>query len=70
MSKMNKHSKRFVNIVVQLLSHVRLIVTPRTVARQAPLPSTISRRLPKFMSIDQWSYLTISFSAVCFSFCL
>ena len=52
MFRMNKHSKCFVNIVVHLLSHVRLFVTPWTVARQAPLSSTISRRLLKFMSIE------------------
>ena len=52
MSKMNKHSKRFANTVVQLLSHVQLIVTPWTVARQALLSSTVSRRLLRFISIE------------------
>ena len=36
---------------VQLLSHVRLFVTPGTAARQASLSITNSRSLPKLMSI-------------------
>ena len=39
-------------VVVQSLSQVRLFVTPRTAAGQAPLSSTVSRRLLKFMSIE------------------
>jgi len=45
-SKNNKSKvcyKRLVAVVIQLLSHVRLFVTPRTVARQAPLSPTISQ---------------------------
>ena len=38
--------------IVQLLSHVQLFVTPWTVARQAPLFSTVSQRLLKFISIE------------------
>ena len=34
------------------LSHVQLSATPRTAARQIPLPSTISWSLLKLMSID------------------
>ena len=37
--------------VVQLPSHVWLFATPRTATRQASLALTISRSLPKFMSI-------------------
>ena len=37
---------------VQLLSHVRLFVTPWTVARQASLSITNSRSLFKLMSIE------------------
>ena len=37
---------------VQALSRVQLFVTPWTVARQAPLSSTISRSWLKFMSIE------------------
>ena len=37
---------------VQLLSHVRLSATPRTVARQASLSITNSQSLPKLMSIE------------------
>ena len=39
-----------IEIVVQLLSHVQLFVTPWTVAHQAPLSSTISQSLLKFMA--------------------
>ena len=39
-------------VVVQLLSLVRLFVTPWTAACQALLSSTISRSLLKFMSIE------------------
>ena len=40
-----------VDAVVQLLSRVRLFATPWTAARQASLSLTISRSLPKFMSL-------------------
>ena len=36
----------------QSLSHVRLIITPWTAARQAPLSITNSRSLLKFMSVE------------------
>ena len=39
-------------LVVQLLSHVRLFVTPWTAAHQASLPFTISQSLLKLMSIE------------------
>ena len=39
-------------VVVESLSHVWLFVTPRTAASQAPLSSTISQNLLKFMSIE------------------
>ena len=39
-------------VVVQLLSHVQLFVTPWTAACQASLSLTISQSLPKFMSIQ------------------
>ena len=39
-------------LVVQLLSHVQLFVTPWTAACQAFLSLTISQSLPKFMSIE------------------
>ena len=38
-------------VVVQSLSHVRLFVTPWTVAREASLSLIISQSLPKFTSI-------------------
>ena len=39
-------------VVVQSLSHVRLFATPWTAAHQAPLSSTISWSLFKFVSIE------------------
>ena len=39
-------------VVVQLLSHIRLFVTPWTAARQASLSFTISWSLLKLMSIE------------------
>ena len=40
------------SVVVQLLSHVQLSATPWTVACQAPLSSTISNSVLRFMSIE------------------
>ena len=40
-----------VSVVFQLLSHVRLFVTPGTAARQAPLSFTIPQSLLKLMSM-------------------
>ena len=51
------------------LSHVRLLGTQRTAARQASLSITNSQGLLKLMSI-QWCHPTISFSVVPFSSCL
>ena len=50
--------------LVQLLSHVRLSVSPRTAAHQASLSITNSRSLLKIMSIES---VTISSSVVSFS---
>ena len=44
------HSTQFSS--VQLLSHVRLFVTPWTAAHQAPLSITNSRSLLKLMSVE------------------
>jgi len=61
----------FKNLVVQLLSHVWLFVTPWTAACQAPLLFTISQSLLKFMSIESVMLSNcLSFSATFFSFCL
>ena len=38
-------------VVVKLPSHVQLFVTPWTALRQASLALTVSRSLPKFMSM-------------------
>ena len=57
-------------VVFQLLSRVRLFVTPRTAARQASLSFTISWSLLKLMSIELVILPTISSSVVPFSSCL
>ena len=56
----------FFSVVVQLLSHVWLFVIPWTAALQAPLSSTISQSLLKFLLNF---ILTISSSDAPFSFC-
>ena len=48
----NAQQINVVLVVVQLLSHVRLFVSPRTAAHQASLSFTISRSLLKFRSIE------------------
>ena len=55
--------------IKELLSHVPLVVTPWIAAHQAPLSSAISRSLLKFISIES-VMLSLSFSAIPFSFCL
>ena len=58
---------------VQLLSRVRLFVTPWTAARQASLSITNSQSLPKLMSIESvmpFNHLFVPFSVVPFSSCL
>ena len=52
-------------VVVQLLSHLPLFVTAWTAAGQAPLSSTISQSLLKFMSIESVmlsNHLILSYS--------
>ena len=48
----NLNKWRSLIIVVQLLSHVHLFVTPLTAAHQASLSFTISWRLLKLLSIE------------------
>ena len=50
-------------VVVQLLSHVQLLVIPWTVARQAPLFSTVSQSLCKFMFFE--SVMLSNYLIVC-----
>ena len=66
----------YVIVIVQLLSHVWLFVTPWTAALQRPLDSTISQNLLKSLRIcsnlcplSWWYCLTISSSATSFPFC-
>ena len=54
-------------VSVQLLSRVRLFVTPWTAARQASLSITNSQSLLKLMSIES---VVISSSVISFSSCL
>ena len=54
----------------QLLSHVRLFVTPWIAARQASLSTTNSWNLLRFMSIESVMPYNISSSVVPFFFCL
>ena len=56
-------------VVVQSLNCVQLFVTPRTAAHQAPLSSTSSWSLLRFMSVELMM-LTISSCAAPFSFSL
>ena len=44
--------RKFAVVIVHLLSHVRLFVTPRTAVHQASLSFTISLSLLKLMSIE------------------
>ena len=62
----------YVFVVVQLLSHVQLLVIPWTVARQAPLFSTVSQSLCKFMFFESvmLNYLILCHAPPPFSFCL
>ena len=57
-------------VVVQLLSHVRLFVTPWTVACQASLSFTISRVCSNSCPLSQRYHPTISSSVIHFSSCL
>ena len=56
--------------LVQLLSHVCLVVIPWTAACQASLSITNSRNLLKLCPSSQWCHPTISSSVVPFSSCL
>ena len=60
----------FVVVVVQLLRRVQLSVTLRTVACQAPLSSTVSFSLLKFMSIESMMLSDHLILCCPFSFCL
>ena len=57
------------NVSVQLLSCVRLFVTPQTAACQASLSITNCRSLLNPCTSSQWCYPTISSSVVPFSSC-
>ena len=57
-------------VVAQLLSCVRLFVTPWTAAGQASLSITNSGACSNSCPLSQWHHPTISSSVVPFSFCL
>ena len=54
---------------VQSLSHVRLVATPWTAARQAPCPSPTPGVHPKPCPLSRWCHPIISSSVVPFSSC-
>ena len=68
-SILNVLESGYVFFVVQLPTGVSLFAAPWTTACQASLSLTISRSLPKFMSLCQWCYQAISSSDVLVSFC-
>ena len=55
-------------VVAQLLSCVRLLATPWTIACQSPLFFTVSQSLLDSCPLSHWCYPTISSSAAPFSF--
>ena len=57
-------------VVVQSLNCIWLFATLWTTVHQASLSSTISRVRSDSCPLSWWYYLTISFSATHFSFCL
>ena len=57
-------------VVVQLLNHIQLFVTPWTAGCQGSLSSLSLRVCSNSCPLSQWSYLSISFSAVHFSLAL
>ena len=57
-------------VVVQLLSCVRLLVTPGTAAHQASLGFAISRICSNSCPVTRWCHPTISSSVVPFPSCL
>ena len=61
--------QEYVVVVVQLLSHVRLFVTPWTAAHQAFLSFTISWSLLKSCPLSQWCHPAISSCVAPFSSC-
>ena len=65
----NKHTQLW-SIIVQLLSHVQLFVTPLAAACQTFLSFAFSRSLLKFMSIESVMLSNLLSSAALFSFCL
>ena len=59
----------FIIVVVQLVSHAQLFVTPWTAACQASLSFTICQSLLKLMSIESLMHPNISSSVTHFSSC-
>ena len=57
-------------VVVQLLYGVQLFAIPGTAAHQAPLSSTVSWSLFRFMSIELVMLSNLSSSATPYSYCL
>ena len=57
-------------VVVQLLGHVQLFLTPWTAARQASLSFTAPRAFSNSCQLSRWCDRTISSSVIHFSSCL
>ena len=51
-SSVPQRKRKKIVIVIHLLSHIQFFLTSWPVACQAPLSSTVSQSLPKFMSIE------------------
>ena len=66
----NRNIDAYHVVVGQLLSHVQLFVAPWTAAARLPCPSLSPRVCSNSCPLSQWWYLTMSFSAAPFSFCL
>ena len=68
---LGEHSCRpYLFVVVQLLSHVRLLRLHGLQHTRLPCPSLSPGVCLNSHPLNQWCYLTISSSAACFSFCL
>ena len=66
----NRNIDAYHVVVGQLLSRVQLFVAPWTAAARLPCPSLSPRVCSNSCPLSQWWYLTMSFSATPFSFCL
>ena len=66
----NGNSERLYFQTFQSLSHVRLLATPWTIARQVPCPSPTPRAYLNSYPLSQWCHPTKSSAVIPFSSCL